>query len=95
MPKLLVFYYSSSGNTEKMAQAVAEGAKSIENIDVQLGYQINVDELNEFHAIIIGTPTYRKQMPIAIKTFLDEVSAKGISLKGKIGSVFGSYGWSG
>lgn len=34
-------------------------------------------------------------MPFAIKTFLDEVSTKGISLKGKIGAVFGSYGWSG
>jgi len=35
MPKILVLYYSRTGNTEKMAQAVAEGAKTVSDVDVE------------------------------------------------------------
>ena len=34
-------------------------------------------------------------MPIDFKKLFEEVAALGISLKGKIGAAFGSYGWSG
>ena len=95
MPKLLVFYYSSSGNTEKMARAIAEGVNSNKNVEIQLTYNISVEKLSAFDAILVGTPTYHKQMAMAIRKLLEETSTKRIDLKGKIGSTFGSYGWSG
>ncbi len=95
MLKVLVIYYSRSGNTEKMAKAVAEGAKSIQNVAVDLSYHIEAEELTNYDAILFGTPTYNAQMPIDFKNLLEEASAKQINLKGKIGSAFGSYGWSG
>jgi len=95
MPKILVIYYSRSGNTEKMAKAVAEGAKSNPNVAVDLNYHIEAEELASYDAILIGTPTYHTQMPIDFKNLFEEASTKQTNLKGKIGSAFGSYGWSG
>ena len=95
MRKILVIYYSRSGNTEKMAKAVAEGAKSNPNITVDLSYHIEAEDLANYDAIIVGSPTYHTQMPIDFKNLFEEASAKQINLKNKIGSAFGSYGWSG
>jgi flavorubredoxin len=95
MPKILIFYYSRTGNTEKMAKAIAEGAKSAANVEVELNYYVEADELAKFDAIFVGAPTYHHEMPIDLKKFFEEAAAKNISLKGKMGVAFGSYGWSG
>ena len=95
MPKLLILYYSRTGNTEKMAKAVAEGAKTIANVDVELKYYATANELAEADAIILGTPTYHHDTTTDMKNLLEEVAVRGINLKDKIGATFGSYGWSG
>jgi flavodoxin I len=94
MKKILVLYYSRSGNTEKMAKAVVEGAMK-DNLQVDLNFRVEPQELSGFDAIIIGAPTYHQEMPLDFKELFEEVSAQGINLKGKIGATFGSYGWSG
>jgi flavorubredoxin len=78
-----------------MAKAVAEGAKTVEGIDVELNYHVTPETLDNFDAIIVGTPTYHHDMAIDTKMLFEEAAVKGINLKGKIGAVFGSYGWSG
>ena len=95
MPRVLVVYYSRSGNTEKMAKAVAEGVKSNWNVAVDLNFRVDAEELAGYDAILVGTPTYHTQMPIDFKNLFDEALAKQVNLKDKIGSAFGSYGWSG
>jgi flavorubredoxin len=95
MKKVIVLYYSRTGNTEKMAKAVADGAKINDNFEVELNFHVEPAELNTFDAIIVGTPTYYHEMPIDFKRLFEEVAAQNISLKGKIGATFGSYGWSG
>ncbi len=95
MPKILVLYYSRTGNTEKMAKAVAEGAKTVQGVYVELSYHVTPESLSSFDAIIIGAPTYHHDMTLDIKTLFEEAAVKGIDLKGKIGAAFGSYGWSG
>ena len=78
-----------------MAKAIAEGAKSAGNAEVELNYYVEADELAKFDAILVGAPTYHHEMPIDLKKLFEEAAAKNISLKGKIGVAFGSYGWSG
>jgi flavorubredoxin len=95
MSKILILYYSRSGNTEKMAKAVAEGAKNAGNMEVELNYHVEADELAGFDAIFVGAPTYHHDTPIDMKKLFEEAAEKGISLKGKVGAAFGSYGWSG
>jgi flavodoxin I len=95
VPKILILYYSRTGNTEKMAKAVAEGAKTVGNMEVELNYHVEAEELNKFDAILVGAPTYYHDMPIEMKKLFEEAAVKGINLKGKVGAAFGSYGWSG
>jgi flavodoxin I len=95
VPKILVLYYSRSGNTEKMALAVVEGAQSIGNVDVELRYYIDPEDLPKFDALLVGTPTYNHKIPMDMKKLFEEATENHINLKGKIGAAFGSYGWSG
>ncbi|MEM2999300.1 MAG: flavodoxin domain-containing protein [Candidatus Bathyarchaeia archaeon] len=95
MPRLLVLYYSRSGNTEKMARAVAEGAKNTGNTEVELSYHVEAEDLANFDAILLGAPTYHHDIPMDMKRLFEDAAINGMNLKGKIGAAFGSYGWSG
>jgi len=95
LAKLLILYDSQTGNTEKMAEAVAEGARSVANVEVTVKYYARPEELAEASAIIFGSPTYYHDMTLPIKQMLEEAARANVQLKGKIGAAFGSYGWSG
>ena len=95
MAKLLVLYDSQTGNTERMAKAVAEGARSVTEVDVDLKYYAEPKELAEADAIIVGAPTYYHDITLPIRQVLEEAAKAGVKLEGKIGAAFGSYGWSG
>jgi len=95
MLNLLIVYYSQTGNTEKMAKAVEEGAKSVVGVNVELKYFVRPEELAEADAIILGMPTYYHDIGLDMKSLLEGASKEGINLKGKVGAAFGSYGWSG
>lgn len=95
MFKLLVLYYSRTGSTGKMAEAVAEGARTVQGVNVELSYYVPPEALGDYDAIVIGVPTYNHDMTIDMKSLFEEAAVKNINLKGKIGAAFGSYGWSG
>jgi flavodoxin I len=95
MPKILVLYYSRTGNTEKMANSVAEGARNVGNTEVDLEYHVDADDLGGYDAIVVGVATYHHDMPMDVKRLFEEATERGISLKDKTGVAFGSYGWSG
>ena len=95
MKKVLVLYYSRTGNTEKMANAVAEGAQSTGDVEIELNFHMETESLSNYDAILVGAPTYHHDMPVDFKNLFEEAAVQSISLKGKIGAAFGSYGWSG
>ncbi len=78
-----------------MAKAVAQGAQVTGEVSVELSFHVEPQELVAFDAILIGTPTYYQEVPLDFKNLFADVAAQGISLKGKVGAAFGSYGWSG
>jgi len=94
MTKILVVYDSRTGNTEKMAFAIAEGARQIEGVKVTVKRveQTNLDDLLEADGIIIGSPTYYGQMSAKIKALIDESVKIHGKLEGKIGAAFTSSG---
>ena len=91
MAKVLVTYYSSSGNTKKMAEKIAETVKK-EEIETLLRKveDIKVSELTDYDGIVIGSPTYYGTMAWQVKKLLDESVSLHGSLKGKIGGAFSS-----
>ena len=91
MSKILIIYFSKTGNTEKMAQAVAEGVKGEGvTVEVKKVKDVKVDELLDASGIIIGSPTYFGTMAAEIKSFLDESVKHFGKLKGKVGAGFSS-----
>jgi len=96
---LLIFYISSYGNTAQMARAIYEGASETKDMRVSLfdleGGEVEpfVDLIEEADGIALGTPTINGD---AAKPMWDLMSSLVVvSLKGKIGAAFGSFGWSG
>lgn len=91
MAKVLVLYYSMYGHIETMAQAVAEGAKSVSGAEVtilrvpesmdaerfaQVGGKVNQaaaeakpEDLTQYDAIIVGTPTRFGNMAGQMRNF--------------------------
>ena len=94
MSKVLILYDTRTGNTGQMARAVAEGANSVEGVEVVLKkVRGGPEKLADADAIIVGSPTRNAQPSRAIKRFLSTLS--NVSLQNKVGTAFGSYGWSG
>jgi NAD(P)H dehydrogenase (quinone) len=91
MPKIIVIYYSRSGNTEKMAKAIGEGVEK-EGLEVVVKNvkNANVDELLKYEGIIIGSPTYYGTMAAEIKKLLDDSVKFHGELESKVGAAFSS-----
>ena len=91
MAKVLVLYYSKSGNTKKMAEKIAETINK-ENVDTVLKNteEISASELLGYDGIIVGSPTYYGTMAWQIKKLFDESVKFHGALKGKIGGAFAS-----
>jgi len=94
MAKAIVIYETRSGNTEMMAKAIEAGLEEA-GVDVELkkAARAKADDLKDIDAVVLGSPTYVRNLIAAMKTFLFEMDKA--DLKGKIGAAFGSYGWSG
>jgi NAD(P)H dehydrogenase (quinone) len=90
----LVVYDSKTGNTEKMAFAVAEGTKQVKNVEVNVkrAEQTSLDDLLEADGIIMGSPTYFGQMSAKLKALIDESLKIHGRLEGKVGAAFTSSG---
>ncbi len=94
MPKVVVVYLSTSGNTKTMADAIAEGARS-RNLDAKAVnfHEVRIEELKDADAIAIGSSTFHYKMLPPMEKFIE--SLEKAKIKAKIGAAFGSYGWSG
>lgn len=93
MSKILIVYYSRSGNTEKMANIIKEGVVS-EGIDVEVKKvgDTTVNDLLSADGIIMGSPTYYGTMAYELKKLIDESVSHHGALEGKIGAAFTSAG---
>jgi flavodoxin I len=94
MVKLAIVYLSTQGSTQMMAEAIAEGARE-KHIEVRVDnfYEWDPKDAASYDGIAVGSSTFYYKMLEPISKFIDELIAEGI--EGKVGSAFGSYGWSG
>lgn len=96
--RIAIFYISPHGNTEQMAEAVAKGAGAA-GVHVTLCHINHAsvadirDLMEECDGLIFGTPTINRDIPKPMWDVLAYLST--VSLKGNIGGIFGSFGWSG
>ena len=92
---VLVTYHSASGNTEKMAQGVAEGVKVASDTSVVLKRvgDVTGSDLSSSDAVIVGSPVYFGNMSGEVKTFLDNWTLKfdvfrDRKMRNKVGGAF-------
>ena len=91
--KIAVVYWSGTGNTEAMAQAVTEGAKSA-GAEVQLftAAEFEGDNMDAFDAVAFGCPAMGAE-ELEDTEFGPMFEGCEGKLSGKKIALFGSYGW--
>lgn len=93
--KISIVYHSESGNTKNIADLIAKGASSINDIEAKPMSIADIDEdfLNQSEAIIFGCPTYAGTFSHQMKQWLDTASLK--RFEGKLGAVFATENYLG
>ncbi len=95
--KVLILYYSGSGNSKKMAKAIAEAMKSSAmSVTLEDAGKFDIALLPNYDSIVLGSPTYFSNVAWQIKKVIDEsiVHYSGEKLKGKVAGIFTSAGTS-
>lgn len=91
MSKILIGYYSRTGNTKRMAELIAEGVKAAQtDVDLKPVDEITAADLAGYDGIILGSPTYYGLLASEVKKLLDESVKFHGKLEGKAGGAFSS-----
>ena len=91
MAKVLICYFSKTGNTEKMAQIIARTMEEQDlAVDLKRVEEIKVEALLGYDCLVLGSPTYYGSMAWPIKKLLDDSVKFHGRLRGKIGGAFSS-----
>ena len=91
MAKALIVFYSRSGNTKAMAEIIAKAMNEADlPTECKSVDKVKADDLLEYDAIVIGSPTYYGHMAGAIKQLFDDTVTNHGKLNGKVGAAFSS-----
>lgn len=64
---ILVVYFSKFGNTQKVAETIAETLESKGPVRVISADQLTASDLNEVDLLVMGSPTHRMNLPEAVR----------------------------
>ena len=97
MTRVLVTYFSATGNTKALAEAVIEGVKNVSGVDckVKTVSQTTNEDWIAADGIIVGSPTYFGQMASKVKLMFDKTEKIYHQLEGKVGAAFTTSGGAG
>ena len=93
MRKTAVVYWSGTGNTQMMAEKVAEGVRAAgAEADVYNCTEFSADLMDNYEAVAFGCPSMGSEQleDTEFEPVFTECEAK---LSGKVIGLFGSYGW--
>lgn len=94
-PSLFVLYYTQSGNTERMARAIAEGAEA-EGVlaTIKRVQECELPDLVQADGLALGSPTYFSNVAWQVKKLIDESIELygGKQLKDEVAGIFTSSG---
>ncbi|MCD8120455.1 MAG: flavodoxin [Lachnospiraceae bacterium] len=93
MSKVAIVYWSGTGNTEAMANYVAEGAKAAgADVSVLTSAEFTADDMSAYDAVAFGCPSMGDEQ-LEETEFEPMFSECEPLLDGKKIALFGSYGW--
>jgi NAD(P)H dehydrogenase (quinone) len=94
MRQVLVLYYSRTGNTRKLAEAVCAGVESVEGTRCLLRSteEVTKDDFLESGGIIAGSPVYFGTMASELKKIFDDFVGIRKKVENKVGAAFATGG---
>jgi flavodoxin len=69
----LVVYFSKFGNTQKIAEAIAETLGSAGPVRVISTNQLNASDLEGVDLVVMGSPTHRMNLPEAVRPVFESL----------------------
>lgn len=98
-PRVVMAYVSAYGYTESLADSIAEGISSLEDVDLRKYDLVYADPdevvkaIDSAAGVLIGSPTINGDVLPPVWQLLIRMSP--ITHAGKVAAAFGAYGWSG
>ena len=92
--QVLVMYYSASGNTKTLAEAIAKGVQEAGGVQclVKAAGDVTNDDLVASDGIIAGSPVYYGAMAAQLKAVFDDSVVVRSEMENKIGAAFATSG---
>jgi len=88
--QILVVYHSVSGNTKRLAEAVAQGIREVEGVDclIKPASDVTQDDFVSSEGIIAGSPVYFGTMAAELKRVFEKFVHVRSQMADKIGAAF-------
>lgn len=88
--QVLVLYYSKSGNTKKLAEAIVEGVDQVEGVTgvIKSASEVSKEDFLSSDGIIAGSPVYFGTMASELKTVFDKFVGIRRQMEDKVGAAF-------
>jgi len=94
MVKVLVMYFSKTGNTKKLAEEISKGVKEVKGVECSLKpiEQVTKDDFLTSDGIIAGSPVYFGTMAAELKQLFDRFVHLRKKMGDKVGAAFTTSG---
>jgi len=91
MARVITIYESKYGNTNLVAETIAEGMREASGIETVLSElkEIDLNQLTNFDVILVGSPNHMGGATRGIRKFIDSLGK--LNLEGKLAAVFDTY----
>jgi flavodoxin len=73
--KVLVAYFTQTGNTEKIAKAIWEEASQANEADLKKLEEVSAEDVSGYDFIFIGSPLHSANLAAPVKEFLPNIQA--------------------
>ena len=92
--QILVLYFSKSGNTKKLAKAIAKGVDAVPGATAVLKntQEVTKEDFTASDGIIAGSPVYFGTMAAELKQVFDKFVGVRKQMEGKVGAAFATSG---
>jgi NAD(P)H dehydrogenase (quinone) len=92
--QVLVLYYSRSGNTRALAEAISQGVESVDGVICLLRStdKVGKKDFSESYGVIAGSPVYFGVMAAELKKVFDDFIGVRKKMENKVGAAFATGG---
>lgn len=92
--QVLIMYYSRTGNTKALAEAVAKGVQEVRGVTcvVKAAQEVTKDDFLNSQGIIAGSPVYFGTMAAELKSVFDKFVGLRSKMGDKVGAAFATSG---